>query len=257
MRVEELKQRDEAMASLPGIDSTHIDDLLLSLMDPPTSPRPPSVASSVETKAGGSPPAKSCAAKREQAFDDEGFRLDDRGLPLATDDESRRARKMARNRRAAADSRARKKERTDELEARVAALEAENQQLRSRLARAEGLPSVDGEEKCEKQEDQTDTRWPISPQPAALRTYSLKWSAQLPWMVMIFLSRLLVSRSARSARPTCPLPCRRIGGSRPSVRRASSSALRAGSGLCDVARRGLSAKPPIPVLCARRRPPRR
>lgn len=167
MRVEELKQRDEAMASLPGMDSTHIDDLLLSLMDPPPSPRPPSVASSVETKAGGSPPAKSCTAKRgqAQAFDEDGFQLDERGLPLATDDESRRARKMARNRRAAADSRARKKERTDELEARVAALEAENQQLRSRLARAEGLPSGDGEENREKQEDHTDPRWPISPQP--------------------------------------------------------------------------------------------
>merc|ERR1719378_1451433 len=175
MRVEELKQRDEAMASLPGMDSTHIDDLLLSLMDPPPSPRPPSVASSVETKAGGSPPAKSCTAKRgqAQAFDEDGFQLDERGLPLATDDESRRARKMARNRRAAADSRARKKERTDELEARVAALEAENQELRVQLMRVEGgtLCDAGGGEQV-KRFDHAKLQGPISQQPEEFWTYS-------------------------------------------------------------------------------------
>ena len=52
--------------------------------------------------------------------------VDEEGLPLALDEETRKARRMARNRRAAAESRDRKKRRVDELEGQVEVLEREN-----------------------------------------------------------------------------------------------------------------------------------
>ena len=52
--------------------------------------------------------------------------VDEEGLPFALDDQTRKARRMARNRRAAAESRDRKKRRVDELEGQVEVLEREN-----------------------------------------------------------------------------------------------------------------------------------
>ena len=54
------------------------------------------------------------------------------------DDEARKAQRMARNRRAAATSRARKKEHLESLQAQVDRLQAENAALRRRLSAADG-----------------------------------------------------------------------------------------------------------------------
>jgi len=54
------------------------------------------------------------------------------------DDEARKAQRMARNRRAASTSRARKKEHLESLQAQVDRLQAENAALRRRLSAADG-----------------------------------------------------------------------------------------------------------------------
>merc|ERR1711920_572598 len=64
-------------------------------------------------------------------------------LPLAADEETRRLRRMARNRRAAAVSRQRKKAHVESLQSQLDALRAENEQLRQRLRDAGLLSESD------------------------------------------------------------------------------------------------------------------
>merc|ERR1719426_157388 len=99
---------------------------------------------------------------------------DEAGLPLALDEETRKARKMARNRRAAAVSRERKKQRVEELSEQVERLQAENAWLKRQLAR-----SRSGSETSETISDVE--WWPISQQPAVFWTYApLKKACTLP-----------------------------------------------------------------------------
>ena len=80
----------------------------------------------------------------EQA--EEQMECDEAGLPVAVDEDTRKARKMARNRRAAAMSRERKKQRVDELEELVAALQQENASLKRRLDRVIAAAQVSDSE---------------------------------------------------------------------------------------------------------------
>lgn len=134
-----------------------IDELFLSLIDAPDFP-PSSPSSSAETadlpvacdlaeladlpdlpdastaagagNSGISGSSASSSGEELNATDE---------LPLAVDEETRRLRRMARNRRAAAVSRQRKKEHVEALQAQLDVLRAENEQLRQRLSDA-GLP---------------------------------------------------------------------------------------------------------------------
>mmetsp|Transcript_17016 Transcript_17016/g.28425 ORF Transcript_17016/g.28425 Transcript_17016/m.28425 type:complete len:258 (-) Transcript_17016:187-960(-) len=110
-------------------------------------------------------------------------------LPPAVDDESRKARRMARNRRAAATSRARKKEHLEVLQMQLDALQAENRELRQRLMSA-GLMN-------ENEKNDRGGRWPVyAKQPAVLlcETHSLQLECTqpLPPMIAVFLLALLL-----------------------------------------------------------------
>lgn len=97
----------------------------------PTAPfsPPPSAPPLAASRKQGRRPSK--AAEAEEFMDH-----DANGLPVAVDEETRKARKMARNRRAAAVSRERKKQRVDELEEQVRQLQRENAQLKHKLSMA-------------------------------------------------------------------------------------------------------------------------
>lgn len=170
-----------------------------------------------------STPARPSAQPRSKRKidEDDGVELDEKGLPIAIDEETRRQRKMARNRRAAADSRARKKEKTDTLEARVAELEAENARLRAQLARVEGAKQGAMSTRSEDERSDHATRRPISQQPEAFWTYSPKRNIQLPWLAWLVLSRMTSPCSKPPA--TCPSTMPR-GGPAPWPTPSSSSA---------------------------------
>lgn len=122
-------------------DDIEIDELLASLIEAPSFP-PGSPASSAETDelpacdltdladltelpdAPEVAPAMPKGACGSSSSDD---------LPMAVDEETRRLRRMARNRRAAAVSRQRKKAHVEQLQSQLDALRAENDQLRQRL----------------------------------------------------------------------------------------------------------------------------
>jgi len=91
----------------------------------PFSPRPSALPLDASRKQGRRP------SQAEELMDH-----DANGLPVAVDEETRKARKMARNRRAAAVSRERKKQRVDVLEDQVKQLQQENAQLKHKLAMA-------------------------------------------------------------------------------------------------------------------------
>lgn len=119
------------------------------------------------------------AVRAEQSMDH-----DERGLPVAVDEETRQARKMARNRKAAAVSRERKKQRVDELEEQVARLQEENSRLKSQLAQQSG-----GSETSETTSDVE--WWPVSQQPEAFWTYApLKKACTPPPFLHALLSLL-------------------------------------------------------------------
>lgn len=110
---------------------------------------------------------------------------DEAGLPVAVDENTRKARKMARNRRAAAMSRERKKQRVDELEELVAALQQENASLKRRLASS-------GSETSETTSDVE--LWPLSQQPEAFwLTYAPLKQACTPPPLHALFPRLLAS----------------------------------------------------------------
>mmetsp|Transcript_28981 Transcript_28981/g.92423 ORF Transcript_28981/g.92423 Transcript_28981/m.92423 type:complete len:224 (-) Transcript_28981:353-1024(-) len=81
-------------------------------------------------------PARGASRKRSH---------DDGPTSVMTEDDARKAQRMARNRRAAATSRARKKEHLESLQSQVDRLQAENAELRRRLKDA-GLMSDELEE---------------------------------------------------------------------------------------------------------------
>jgi len=123
--------------------------------------------------------------------------------PPAFDEESRKERKMARNRRAAANSRARKKEKLDTLAAQVAELQRENASLRRRLTDA-GLMHESG---CDADVARPDTRgqYPLR-QPAVLPTHSPQLECYQPLVrattiacYLCMLALLAVSRPALAA----------------------------------------------------------
>merc|ERR1719473_2183401 len=111
---------------------------------------------------------------------------DEAGLPLALDEETRKARKMARNRRAAAVSRERKKQRVEELSEQVERLQAENAWLKRQLAR-----SRSGSETSETISDVE--WWPISQQPEAFWTYAPLKKVCTPPPLPALISRLFAS----------------------------------------------------------------
>lgn len=130
---------------------------------------------------------------RKRAADDEAPSVD-----LTAEDEARKAQRMARNRRAAATSRARKKEQLELLQGQVDKLQDENEELQDentelrRRLRDAGLMSdeLDGQR----------GRRPYGPQPAALCwTYSPQLEFPLPTpplAIMLVLALLRVHRQA-------------------------------------------------------------
>lgn len=182
-----------------------IDELFLSLIDAPDFP-PSSPSSSAETadlpvacdlaeladlpdlpdastaagagNSGISGSSASSSGEELNATDE---------LPLAVDEETRRLRRMARNRRAAAVSRQRKKEHVEALQAQLDVLRAENEQLRQRLSDA-GLP-------CETDvHQQHSQQQPLLQQPEALwnRSLQLEFPQLLPAVTMFFFLALLL-----------------------------------------------------------------
>merc|ERR1711920_742581 len=110
-------------------------------------------------------------------------------LPLAVDEETRRLRRMARNRRAAAVSRQRKKAHVESLQSQLDALRAENEQLRQRLRDAGLLSESDTH-------DQHGQPQPYVQQPEALWNRSLQLECtQLMPAVMIVMALALLLRS--------------------------------------------------------------
>ena len=183
-----------------ALTSDELDELLISLTDAGSS----TLSSSSPTDDGPSAPSSSSSSpvppplhitaskKRptrqptvaEQA--EELMDCDEAGLPVAVDEDTRKARKMARNRRAAAVSRERKKQRVDELEEQVAALQQENALLKRRLACGSG---------SETSETTSDVEsWPLSQQPEAFwLTYAPLKQACTPPPFHALLPRLLAS----------------------------------------------------------------
>lgn len=103
-----------------------------------------------------------------------------------TEDDARKAQRMARNRRAAATSRARKKEHLESLQSQVDSLQAENAELRRRLLDA-GLMS-------DEREGQLGRR-PYGLQPAALSwTHSPQLEYPLPTPQLAFTLVLALLR---------------------------------------------------------------
>ena len=184
-----------------ALTSDELDELLVSLTDAGSS----TLSSSLPTDDGPSAPSSSSSSpippplhitaskKRptrqptvaEQA--EELMDCDETGLPVAVDEDTRKARKMARNRRAAAVSRERKKQRVDELEEQVAALQQENASLKRRLAC--------GSSGSETSETTSDVEsWPLSQQPEAFwLTYAPLKQACTPPPLHALFPRLLAS----------------------------------------------------------------
>merc|ERR1712232_1371813 len=124
-------------------------------------------------------------------------------LPAAFNEETRRLRKMARNRRAAAASRQRKKAHVEALQAQIGALHAENEQLRRRLSDA-GLIS----EKKDAHNHHSQQQ-PYCHQPEALWNHSLQLECtQLLPAAMIVLALLLCLNSQRCASCASSMPLR-------------------------------------------------
>lgn len=129
-------------------------------------------------------PARGASRKRSH---------DDGPTSVMTEDDARKAQRMARNRRAAATSRARKKEHLESLQSQVDRLQAENAELRRRLKDA-GLMSDELEEQL--------GRRPYGLQPAALSwTHSpqLEYpllTPQLAFTLVLALLRLHLQASA-------------------------------------------------------------
>ena len=185
-----------------ALTSDELDELLISLTNAGSrtlscSPidhgsSAPSSSSSSPPSSSSSPPVHrplliSASKKRptvaEQA--EEQMECDEAGLPVAVDEDTRKARKMARNRRAAAMSRERKKQRVDELEELVAALQQENASLKRRLA-------FSGSETSETTSDVES--WPLSQQPEAFwLTYAPLKQACTPPPLHALFPRLLAS----------------------------------------------------------------
>ena len=184
-----------------ALTSDELDELLISL----TNAGSRTLSSSSPVDDGSSAPSSSSSAlpvppqvlitaskKRptrqptvaEQA--EEFLDCDETGLPVAVDEDTRKARKMARNRRAAAVSRERKKQRVDELEEQVAALQQENALLKRRLACGSGSETSETTSDMES--------WPLSQQPEAFwLTYAPLKQACTPPPFHALLPRLLAS----------------------------------------------------------------
>merc|ERR1712060_724244 len=194
-----------------------IDELLLSLIEVPSFP-PGSPASSAETDEV--PPSYDLTDLTELTQLPEEAELALRlskgacgsscsdELPMAVDEETRRLRRMARNRRAAAVSRQRKKAHVELLQSQLDALREENERLRRRLSDA-GLLS-------ENEHNQHTPPQPYVQQPEALWNRSLQLECtQLGLSVMIvrFLALLLFRSvmlpSGSSAPSAATLPPRR------------------------------------------------
>jgi hypothetical protein len=185
-----------------ALTSDELDELLISLTNAGSrtlsSSAPIDDSSSAPSSSSSSspvlPPLLITASKKrptrqptvaEQA--EELMDCDETGLPVAVDEDTRKARKMARNRRAAAVSRERKKQRVDELEEQVAALQQENASLKRRLAC--------GSSGSETSETISDVEsWPLSQQPEAFwLTYAPLKQACTPPPFHALLPRLLAS----------------------------------------------------------------
>jgi len=175
-----------------------IDELLLSLIEVPSFP-PGSPASSAETDEV--PPSYDLTDLAELTQLPEEAELALRlskgacgsscsdELPMAVDEETRRLRRMARNRRAAAVSRQRKKAHVESLQSQLDALRAENEQLRQRLSDAGLLSESDTH-------DQHGQPQPYVQQPEALWNCSLQLECtQLLPAVMIVMALALLLRS--------------------------------------------------------------
>ena len=183
-------------ANYRELTTVELDALIFSLTDDGSNTLPSSDGSiTLSSSSSSSPPRPSpittprkrpnrqptMAKQAEELMD-----CDDAGLPVAVDEDTRKARKMARNRRAAAVSRDRKKQRVDELEDQVAALQQENVWLKRRLTcRSSG---------SETSETTSDVEsWPLSQQPEAFWTYAPQKQVCNPPLFHALLPRLLAS----------------------------------------------------------------
>eukprot|EP00320_Phaeocystis_rex_P003221 CAMPEP_0119056688 /NCGR_PEP_ID=MMETSP1178-20130426/1291_1 /TAXON_ID=33656 /ORGANISM="unid sp, Strain CCMP2000" /LENGTH=266 /DNA_ID=CAMNT_0007037439 /DNA_START=31 /DNA_END=832 /DNA_ORIENTATION=- len=188
--------------SYRDLTSTELDELLISLTAddglntlssssfPTPVPPPLSIPASKRRPLPSQIPALKKRPNREPTVAEQAERLmdcDEIGLPVAVDEDTRKARKMARNRRAAAVSRERKKQRLDELEEQVAALQQENAWLKRRLAHARRSGS-------ETSETTSDVEpWPLSQQPEVFWTYAPLKQACTPPHFHTLLPRLIAS----------------------------------------------------------------
>ena len=182
--------------ALESAAEAELASLIDALIDPHEPqlrlPSPASSDSSAPT-APPSPPrlALHAGAKRS---------LYDAELPEAVDEESRVARRKARNRRAAADSRERKKAAQDGMALEMEALRAENAELRRLLAATYAPTDTDTDTDTTTTTDRTARRaaaetdqWPIFQQPAAFWTPSPQLEASQPPVASAAAIRLVLS----------------------------------------------------------------
>jgi len=180
--------------ALESAAEAELASLIDALIDPNEPqlrlPSPASSDSSAPT-APPSPPrlALHAGAKRS---------LYDAELPEAVDEESRVARRKARNRRAAADSRERKKAAQDGMALEMEALRAENAELRRLLAATYAPTDIDTDtttttDRTARRAAAETDQWPIFQQPAAFWTPSPQLEASQPPVASAAAIRLVLS----------------------------------------------------------------
>ena len=180
-----------ALESAAEAELASLIDALIDPHEPPLRlPSPASSDSSAPT-APPSPPrlALHAGAKRS---------LYDAELPEAVDEESRVARRKARNRRAAADSRERKKAAQDGMALEMEALRAENAELRRLLAATYAPTDIDTDtttttDRSTRRAAAETDQWPIFQQPAAFWTPSPQLEASQPPVASAAAIRLVLS----------------------------------------------------------------
>lgn len=183
---------------LPAADAGGLDSpLVVSLTASPKPKAKRAAAPKAAKPSGGG------ARKRGAADGAEGGEGEGEGSAAASEEEARKAQRMARNRRAAATSRARKKEHLETLQAQVERLEAENAELRRRLSDA-GLASDEPHAaECERLggEALRGSR-PYGQQPAALC-----WTSQPPQLGLTTLPTPPRGRTLLALAPLLLLCC--------------------------------------------------
>lgn len=202
-------------SDVESLSDTELDDLLVSLLEPPSAP--PSASDLPLPLPPRSPVSSSCETE-----DIDSFALTDleklasppraarkrgvgsRGVACGADAEAiRKQRRMANNRAAAATSRARKKAAMDDMMSKVHALETENERLRSCLLRHGLMGEIEEIEGGQGQQ-------PLTAQPEVLplmRDHNQLLSSAVATLLLISLAQpLVLSALALATREKAPAP---------------------------------------------------